>query len=655
MDGAESFFSPGLDAPPGGAQGPDGQPQMTKSAGDAMGNIIKKLIGQAERDRRWWRKLGREVYRYGFSPDYDFEYQTLPTTAFFLAKYALTAEAIQVMGPYLYQSNPSVQAVATDNATPQGALRGTVTADYINEAGRLCDSYTPGCDAINDYLVYGRGVLWTGLHPQNKAVYSARENPIDIVVDPEARSWPEVKWVARRRTRAKDDVIAEYPDAKEAIEALPKAAIREGVSLLDYERKDHGSQMVVYWEFLCLTGLQHFHGGGELKKAGFVSDEPKMYLVGQAGEFLTMTDWAIPFHKSDHWKWPLCPLDGFKLPDTLLPQSPLAVGLGFQRALNWIVTLMLGKYRYTSRLVFALASQNGQGLDAQDKDRVLIGNEIEAIEITMNGETKSIKDFIQEFQWNNDWLEPSIMLLDKLRDLYGKATGLYDVLYSGDTEKVDRSAAASQIRDRNSRSRIESMRDAVLKWQTLKCQQEAFAARFTQTREDIAAMIGDQAAQNWGFLATPEKTNPQYWMQHFAETLPVTTPQDMQQLQMMAQNMAAQAVTLEQASREVDFQLEASSIRRKDIDQQLDVMKDYFNQTGSVQIQSQDPYEKSIAYMALGEYYHLAGMSPDLVNSLRGLAQRYQQMGQAMDAANAAQAHAQQGRPAPQQQQGAQR
>lgn len=632
---------------------------MTKSAGDAMGNIIKKLIDQAEKGRRWWRKLGREVYRYGFSPDYDFEYQTLPTTSFFLAKYALTAEAIQVMGPYLYQSNPSVKAVATDNATPQGAARGEVTADYINEAGRLCDSYTPGRDAINDFLVYGRGVLWTGLHPQNKAVYSGRENPIDILVDPEARNWPEVKWVARRRIRPKDDVIAENPEAADAIKALPKAAIRETDSLLDYERRDHGSQMVVYWEFLCLTGLHHYHGGNELKNAGFTDDTPKCYLVGQNGEFLTMKDWDIPFHKSDHWKWPLCPLDGFALPDTLLPQSPLAVGLGFQRACNWIVTLMLGKYRYTSRLVFALASQNGQGLDAQDKDRVLIGNEIEAIEIQINGETKNVRDFIQEFQWNNDWLEPSIALLDKLRDLYGKATGLYDVLYSGDTEKVDRSAAASQIRDRNSRSRIESLRDSVLKWQTLKCQQEAFAARFTQSRDDIAAMIGQQAAQNWGFLATAEKCDPQYWMQEFQKSLPVHTPQDMQQIQMMAQNMAAQAVTLEQASREVDFQLEASSIRRKDIDQQLDVMKDYFNQTGSVQIQSQDPYEKSIAYMALGEYYHLAGMSPDLVNSLRGLAQRYQQMGQAMDAANAAQARAQQGQPPqaqPQaQQQGARR
>ena len=45
-------------------------------------------------------------------------------------------------------------------------------------------------------------------------------------------------------------------------------------------------------------------------------------------------------------------------PDLSLPQ--LHAALGFQRAINWIVTLMIGRFRTTSRLLVVMKKKNGE-------------------------------------------------------------------------------------------------------------------------------------------------------------------------------------------------------------------------------------------------------------------------------------------------------
>ncbi|MBA2708836.1 MAG: hypothetical protein H0U59_13610, partial [Gemmatimonadaceae bacterium] len=74
---------------------------------EKIGQVCKRWIDAAKKSRKRFIDQGREIMRYGFSPDYAFEYQTLAPNAFFKAKVGKTSEAIQLFTPMLWQEDPT--------------------------------------------------------------------------------------------------------------------------------------------------------------------------------------------------------------------------------------------------------------------------------------------------------------------------------------------------------------------------------------------------------------------------------------------------------------------------------------------------------------------------------------------------------------------
>jgi hypothetical protein len=595
------------------------------------GAILARLLNGDKKGKTRFDKDFKEIARYGWANDFGFEYQTLPKDSFFRAKVALTAQAIKVFGPYLYSNNPHRTVTPKAWTSPEMQRRGEVISDYLNYTPEEAGLYQQSRRAIDEAMC-GAGVLWTGRHPTKPyLVTSVYDTVRNLVLDADAADMTQMRRVWRHRVRPRSEVIAEYPEAEKEIKKLQKATKRiPSASTIPGEDSTVVGDLVEYYEGYFSTGLSTYEENGELSKLEtqigedgqpipIAPDAPLKYLVTEDGRLIHECEWEIPFWRDS--KWP-CSILGFhEYPDSAYPVSPLADALGFQKAINWIVTLLMGKYRFTSRTVLAVVDQNGQGLSDTDKDKVLIGSDIEAIALKINGETKKLQDVIQQFDWGNDYLIHGMNFLSSMEAQFQKASGLYEILYSGQTDTQSRTATDAQVKDRNSMSRVNDMRERVAKWQSEVARKEALAARFLLTRKDIGQVLGPDAAQAWGFLVKPEMTDITQWVQMFAQQ-----GMPMEQAIMLAQQKMADAVSLDQWAAEIDYGIEADSLRRRDADQRIDALKEMMNQTVPSLLQSPDPVDRAFAYDTMAEYHDAIGAPRSLVQMERDRANMLRQM-----------------------------
>ncbi len=141
-----------------------------KKYNDECGNILKTMIVSGRKARERFRNTGDEIARYGYAPDFGFEYHTLPKTAFFRAKVALSSEAIRVFGPYLYQTNPHRTINVRPWADDKSKQIAVIVGDYLNYTPGECDLYGHCRRAVDEAIIYGRGVAWTDMHPTKKVI-----------------------------------------------------------------------------------------------------------------------------------------------------------------------------------------------------------------------------------------------------------------------------------------------------------------------------------------------------------------------------------------------------------------------------------------------------------------------------------------------------
>ena len=582
-----------------------------------QGAILKRLLDYDKRAKKRFSAQGLEIARYGWAPDYGFEYQTLPAQAFFRAKVALTAEAIKVFGPYLYQNNPHRTASVKPWSDQALQAKATLVQDYLNYTPSEYDYFSNSRRAIDEALSWGRGVVWTERHPTKKGVIvSVQDSVRNLWVDGDASSPDQCKRVWRRCVKNKAEVIAEYPEAKAAIAKLPKCTQRWPQDVLipgeDNKLSGEGVEYYVCYSMLPLTS---FEGGENLASAGAVIDRPQKYLVSAQGELLWSGDWEVPFYLDD--AFPCSFIDFYQHPEGSWSVSPLADGIGFQRAINWLMTLMMGKYRFTSRTVLALVNQNEQGIGDTDRDKVLLGNDIEAISVKVNGESKRLQDFIQQFDWSNEWINASMQLMAAYEDRFQKSTGLYGILYAGETPTQVRSATDASMKDRNSQSRINLMRDQVIRWQRDVARKEALAARYLLNREDIAGLLGPESGKAWGFLIKPEMADAQQWIQQFIQAgIPP------EEAVSMAQQKLSEAVDLTQWARETEYDIEPDSLQKPNVDTQMAAFKEMSNQLIPTLVQSPNPMMAAMGFDMQAEYLKLMGANTDVIANLKALAEQ---------------------------------
>jgi hypothetical protein len=90
----------------------------------------------------------------------------------------------------------------------------------------------------------------------------------------------------------------------------------------------------------------------------------------------------------------------------------------------------------------------------------------------------------------------------------------------------------------------------------------------------------------------------------------------------MAQQMMAQALDYDKWRLETDYTIEADSIKRRDVDSQIDALQILQNQLVPTMMQSMIPAERAMAYSITAEYMGKIGSDPKLQSMLTQYAQQ---------------------------------
>jgi hypothetical protein len=612
------------------------KPQQTAAA-----KICKRLLSQAQERRKRFETSGREIMRYGYSPDYNFEYQNSNPQAWFKAKYAKTAEAFGVMTPRLMPPGEPNRLITPTSQDPGLVARTEARQFYLNYAPRYTRWSYHRRKATEEALGYGRGVMWTSLDERTGLICS-KWNPIeDLWDDPNALTCDDRSLIIRRRIIPRYEAIEEYPNAADALRKLPQAKKDTGLDRL--HQVPNTDDTICFYEYWFLNGLGGYKGSEEIvkeiAKANKVqmSDDdakklsqnqgtnPIKYLITEDGAYIYECPWPIPFHLMVRDPWPCTFMDLVDNPQSIYPVSPLEPGIGIQRALNHLVTLAMGKMRHCMKVMYAIKKQNRSGLSKEDVRRVIAGSDIEKIEVEFNGTTGKLSDFIEQFNWDMGWVTATQGFLAMLESIYERLTGLYSWLHSGQGSTQDRSAQATMARERNTMARIEDMRDTCREFDGILASKECFAACNILKPDALAKVLPPNLVQSWGTMVRAEVINPQALGQ-IALSQGITDPNEQQAF---VSNLMSRFYSVDEIVYQSLFEIEAASSRRKDIDQQIDLMKEKLNTVVPVQIQSPDLNERAIGYETLALDAKLEGLPNDMQDYYRQQADMYRQLGQA--------------------------
>lgn len=612
--------------PPAGAPTPPvAVDRPTMSEGDDDGTLLKQKIllaniRAAKKARETFMQVGDEVNKYAYGQEDEIDPQTQGVVPF-KAKIAKTAQAVEIFVPELYQANPQRRVIPKPWLSQDQAAkdRAALMEDYLNytpEETNLCEEMRL---SVQEAVVYGRGIAWTGWDPKKRLVTTVFDSVKNYLVDADAKKCGEAYWKARKRIKPRWYLLEMLPDAAEKLRRIETSGARPSDS---GRASDYSTDMICYWECWYTIGLSRYRDGGGLMESVddntlSADDGAKKYIITDDGILLGEEPWEVRYDLDR--LWPCEELDMRDVPGEVWPASVLATGLPHQKALNWMYRLFLAKARVSVRTLLAVLRENGIGLEEEEVTKALYGdNLIEALALNVNGaEGKKIGDFLQvlEIPLGVDDFEKFVAIVGKE---FEQATGLYEILYYGDTARQIRSAAEVEMKDRNSRSRLVDMRDRVQRFATKIARKEAMAARFLHSDEDMTKLFGPSAGQAWGFLM-PSQDDETHTQEQalLAQGAPPKIAARIAKLQAEQITQARQAqggLVYEDILMETQFSIESGSMRRKDFDQRVDAANEAMNQLVPTLLQS-GAQLPAVAIMV--EWAQANGMGDDVIASLK--------------------------------------
>jgi hypothetical protein len=529
---------------------------------DAAVRILERLLKNAEEDRKPFMDTYRELVSYcrnGYSERF---YQEYMADAHLGAQVSKSSEALDIFGSALYNQRPDRTVSRKRASSPAAQGRAESMEAYLNTIPGETNAHWHNRHSINSGILSGLGILRTALDKKG-LVCSRRVKPEDFFRDPDFDVPEEVSWNAVRRRSRRFSLIKRFPHEKARLKAVKSyTGTRSDKDLIQKDGQKDGQSaapdidathdLVEYYEFYFMHGLGNYRGS--LRTAGSNDDEdtlsqeavkledgPRKYILvcdpekssGTGGGFLIRAEveeeveqqlelpdakpkkpkkkielsheWEIPFYKDG--KFPFECLELLDDIDGHHPVSPLKAGIGWQRALNYLYTLMLGKARFTLRDVFVVLDQPGIELDQGAIDKLVDGTDIAILRAdakNSSGGAVKAADFFQHIPFP-EIKDTALKLIDLCERQHAKATGLYEILYTGETGRQIRSAAEVEMRERSSRSRLSEMEARVETFLSDTSRKEAFAARYLVDPEDVEPVIGKELAAKWGSLRTEDE------------------------------------------------------------------------------------------------------------------------------------------------------
>lgn len=459
------------------------------------------------------------------------------------------AEMVQLFGPVLYHRNPVRQVnprvapmVPPDLFGPQlqdplfvqqylmmdqqvaqmrsaDAARAKILEAYLNYTPTALDLKTESRWAIDEAIIKGMGVLWTELYQPpyspNKMVGSFFDTADNLVIDSDAESIRDAKWVARRCVHPVWQFERDYglPPGTikghlESHDAQARVAVHPSE---DYKRKQGlTNDLVVYWKVWSKMGL-----GGRLAgitpslrepleqfgdwcylvvcdRLEYPANLPPEVQAGPIEQAQQACQWPTPFWADD--TWPFTGVLFHSRPRKLWPMSHLKPGLGELKFINWVYSFIAGKIKVACRDFLAMK----KSLSEEIKSAILHGTDYELVEIDeTHGTIKDVVEFLQHPPFQGDiW-----RVLQAVEENFEKRVGLTELMY-GQSRVQLRSASEAQVKSDQLRIRPDDMANKVEDAMTDLARKEALACRWHLTGQDVAPVLGPAGGQFWDMLVT---------------------------------------------------------------------------------------------------------------------------------------------------------
>lgn len=378
--------------------------------------------------------------------------------------------------------------------------------------------------SVMEALIKGMGVLVGATYTAGDGTKLAglQHESIDYwYVDADARhpTWSDAGFVIRERIRPVDEVEEEFAQF-----GLPPGALKDGSNKFashpadplsdeaDDAEHETTQNLFRYYEVWSRIGM-----GQTLKEK--IDDQDDSTAVDAWGKYCWLaipatgmgyeyplnlppeafgeeTDeglerikqnvaWPVEFWRNRSNPWPCAVLGFHPRPNSPWCHSHVTPVMGIQKAIDWIMSFMMGRVHFTCRDLLLVP----QNLPDELKQKILHGNDLTLLEINSAhpGTQQKLVDIISMPRMNNDLWQ----LLQALKVEFEDGTGVTELNMSGRTRTQARSAAEMQIKRDMLSVRPDDMANMVDGWMSNAARIEMAAAATLEDEDDIAVVFNE--------------------------------------------------------------------------------------------------------------------------------------------------------------------
>ena len=377
--------------------------------------------------------------------------------------------------------------------------------------------------AITEALVKGRGCVWPRPYfmPGSQRVLTGcfYDSVDNLLIDPDATSLEEAKWIAQRCIQPVWEVERTFglPEGslrgKGSHESSDAQAGRDNNDWSKIDRRVGKTfDLITYFKIWSKGGVG-FRLGGQTKtdnELATVMDEvigdyayivvaPNVpYPLNAPTQFLYQaTDseigqrfaWPAPYWQDD--RWPVSVLDFYRSPNSPWPIAPLAPGLGELTMMNILISRMANHIWWNTRAMLGYNAAISEDVEKKLKS----GEDVVTFAYRAGSEDpdKMLK-FIQFPQMNKDYWQ----FYDQLSQSFDRRTGLSDLLYGMNPGGVQsRTAEDISTKKEMVSIRPDYMAGKVEDWMSEVADMERICACKFVTAQDLKGTFGQVEQFVW--------------------------------------------------------------------------------------------------------------------------------------------------------------
>lgn len=471
---------------------------------------LKDMLANSEKGGRasfllLYKKLKKFAYESDFSDLYGGGGNELVKTdkGRFRSAVNRAAEYIDIYGADLYPQNPTATMLPTGDAPMWSKKRFELEAKVLDHCMDRGDVETNMRRVLNEALLSGRGVLWYGFNARKSVTQAVFDTVENFGADPDAKNPEEINYVWRKRCKPRFEFEAQFNGAEGAPTAL--------FDLTTLKGSGNANSTIEYRVIYMKVGLYNYCCGDNSVQASAkdgagpqdVDNSPKKYTYAE-NRLVCVEDWEIPFDLTG--SWPARAIDFRLQPQALWPKPPMEPGLTHLEAMNWAYTFYINRVKNQSGKTYARIRHKGASIGDTEASLIQASSENDGAFIDVeipSSMDPDIRKMLQPLV-----LDPSMQEFDRVWGLTNKAfedaTGLSDLMRSGQDANQLRTAADVNFKKERSSSRVDDMRKQFVRFFNEVIADWALMNRYLLTADDVTKWYGQEAGQLWGRLGSTE-------------------------------------------------------------------------------------------------------------------------------------------------------